>query len=121
MRVEVAGGSFWIMRRCEVCGYEALSRFHDGTPPNEVIAEAHELGLGVALEEACIDVALESAVRLPKGPFLSLNIAPETVVAGGIDRMAPSGRSIVVEITEHTAPGAPYGVQCGTYRRQGVC
>lgn len=23
MRVEVAGGSFWIMRRCEVCGYEA--------------------------------------------------------------------------------------------------
>ena len=86
----------------EVCGYEALSRFHDGTPPNEVIAEAHELGLGVALEEACIDVALESAARLPEGPFLSLNIAPETVVAGGIDRMAPSGRSIVVEITEHT-------------------
>ena len=46
----------------EPVGYEALTRFADGTPPDRMIADAHSVGLGLELEVACLAAALD-AVR----------------------------------------------------------
>ncbi len=86
----------------EICGYEALTRFGNGSPPDVVIAEAHDVGLGLELEELCIDVALQSVDRLPSGVFLSLNMSAQTVLAGTATRaLAGYDRQMVVELTEH--------------------
>ena len=58
-------------------GYEALTRFADGTPPDQLIAEAHAAGLGVELEMACVASALDVARRLPHDGWLSLNLSPQ--------------------------------------------
>lgn len=86
----------------QLVGYEALTRFADGTAPDVMIGEAHSLGLGVELEQACVEIALNSAAQLPAELFLSVNLSPEAVVAGGVLPNLPQcDRTIVVEITEH--------------------
>ncbi len=88
--------------KAEICGYEALTRFDNGSPPDVVIAEAHEVGLGLELEELCIDVALQSVDRLAPGMFLSLNMSAQTVLAGTAARaLAAYDQQMVVELTEH--------------------
>ncbi len=67
-----------------------------------MIADAHSLGLGVELEEACLKVALHSAAGIPAEQFLSVNLSPEAVVAGAWEEaLTRNGRLLVVEITEH--------------------
>lgn len=92
-----------------VLGYEALTRFADGTPPDRVFADAVRAGLGRELELATLEAALEAAAPLPANAFLDLNVSPDLVLAreplAAILRGA--GWGTVLEITEH-APIADY-------------
>jgi len=83
-----------------VVGYEALSRFLGGRPPNEWYAEAHDVGLGVELEMLAISRAISEP---PPHGYLSVNVSPATLVSSAFqeflqERMA--GR-LVIELTEH--------------------
>ncbi|HWP63423.1 MAG TPA: EAL domain-containing protein [Candidatus Binatia bacterium] len=92
-----------------VLGYEALTRFADGTPPDRVFADAAACGLGRELELASLEQALAEAAPLPANAFLDLNVSPDLVLAreplATILRQA--GWGTVLEITEH-APIADY-------------
>jgi EAL domain-containing protein (putative c-di-GMP-specific phosphodiesterase class I) len=89
-------------------GFEALTRFDDGTAPDVRFAEAAGVGLGPDFEIATIRAALDHAARLPEGLFLSLNVSPEFVLAGDrrFSRLVKgSTRPVVLELTEHVAIG----------------
>lgn len=88
-----------------VVGYEALTRFADGSSPLQRFAEAESAGLAVDLERAAVSSAMAAATGLPSGPWLSINLSPAvlpelrqlTALAGHHER------SLVVEITERMA------------------
>ncbi len=86
-----------------VVGYEALTRFTDGRPPNEVFAEAVSCGLALDLEAATLAAAVESAGPLQAPVWLNLNVSPDFVLAG--EPLASILRAcrwpIVLELTEH--------------------
>jgi EAL domain-containing protein (putative c-di-GMP-specific phosphodiesterase class I) len=89
-----------------VIGFEALTRFADGTRPDRRFADAIAVGLGLELEAATLTAALEAARELPRGAWLSLNVSPAFLM----DPIRPRrilgdrrGRDIVLEITEHVA------------------
>jgi PAS domain S-box-containing protein len=84
-------------------GYEALTRFADGTPPAQMIADAHAVGLGQDLEVACLAAALNASESLSPDFSLSLNASPNVIVHSGELAALLAGRSrrIVLEVTEH--------------------
>ena len=84
-------------------GYEALTRFDDGTPPDRVFAEARRCGLERELESVTLRAAVAAAEGLPVGPFLSLNVSPALILVGDELRaiLAARTRPIVLEVTEH--------------------
>jgi EAL domain-containing protein (putative c-di-GMP-specific phosphodiesterase class I)/uncharacterized membrane protein len=86
-------------------GFEALTRFADGTRPDVRFDEAASVGLGIALEWATLRAAIHDAVGLPAGAYLSLNVSPELACElTTLDGMLETpGRGLVLEITEHTA------------------
>ncbi|HEY7590351.1 MAG TPA: PAS domain S-box protein [Candidatus Limnocylindrales bacterium] len=85
-------------------GYEALTRFDDGTPPDVRFQQATDLGLGLDLEAACIRAALAGAKRLPAETWLNINVSPEVVLGGLAETLIPpTARDVVLEITEHRA------------------
>ena len=85
-------------------GYEALTRFADGTSPEERFEQAHHVGMGLELERACLRVVFDASAHLPSGPWLNVNVSPELVLAGLVEAVLPAGgRAIVLEITEHQA------------------
>lgn len=89
-----------------VVGFEALTRFDDGTRPDVRFAEARGVGLGPDFELATIRAALDGAARLPGDVFLSLNVSPEFVIAGDLrfrQLIEGSARPLVLELTEHVA------------------
>ncbi len=90
------------LRDGSVVGYEALSRFDSGLPPDAVFALAVRAGLGTELETATLGAALEAAAALPAGAYLSLNASPALIGSGSLPALlsAPA-RPIVLEITEH--------------------
>ncbi|MGZ8437844.1 MAG: EAL domain-containing response regulator [Candidatus Limnocylindrales bacterium] len=88
----------------QVVGFEALTRFSDGTPPNVRFAEAAALGLGDDYELAAIEAALAEAPKLPAGSFLTMNVSPDVLLNSGKRlrrRLAGAARPIVLELTEH--------------------
>jgi PAS domain S-box-containing protein len=91
-------------------GFEALTRFADGSRPDETFATAIECGLGRALELATLAVAFKEARRLPRSAWLSVNVSPSLLA--DVDAMRPvlgmRLRPIVLEITEHETIAA-YG------------
>jgi PAS domain S-box-containing protein len=93
------------LRRDEIVGYEALTRFTDGSNPEVLFDEAAAVGLGVELETATLHAALEAAESLPPSAWLNLNSSPELILAGEPLRtlLAGSRRHVVLEVTEHTA------------------
>ena len=95
--VELAGG--------RTVGFEALTRFADGRRPDLVFSAAEQVGLGLELELATLEVAIRTAHDLPPDAWLSLNVSPTLVVqADGLARvLAGRDRSVVLEITEHVA------------------
>jgi len=85
-----------------VVGYEALSRFSNGTPPDVTFALAVRAGLGLELETATLGAALEAATILPPGAYLSLNASPALIGSGRLPALLGGHvRQIVLEITEH--------------------
>jgi EAL domain-containing protein (putative c-di-GMP-specific phosphodiesterase class I) len=83
-------------------GYEALTRFDDGTPPDRVFDAARRTGLGDALETAALEAAIRDSEHLPVGPWLSLNVSPRFAVGGRLAMiLGQRTRPVVLEITEH--------------------
>lgn len=86
-----------------VTGYEALTRFHDGASPETRFTEATQVGLGVSLELAAIESALEAGEPLPADCTLSLNVSAAALLEH--NRMgtllAGTDRAVVLELTEH--------------------
>ena len=86
----------------ETVGYEALTRFDDGTRPDLRFIEASSVGLQSALEIACAEAAVKAADFLPPNVWLSLNFSPETAIGGGVAHVAAgSSRPLSIEVTEH--------------------
>jgi PAS domain S-box-containing protein len=88
-----------------VVGYEALTRFADGTHPESAFEEAAAVGLGAELEIATLKAALSDSEALPASAWLNLNASPELILSGGPLRSLLQGnrRHMVLEVTEHTA------------------
>ncbi|MFC7527349.1 EAL domain-containing protein [Actinoplanes sp. GCM10030250] len=61
----------------EVAGYEALTRFADGSSPQRGLEAAQAQGLHIDLDAALIRAALASANALPEGTWLSVNVSPD--------------------------------------------
>lgn len=93
------------LKRDRIIGYEALTRFEDGTAPDEQFAAAEAVGLGLALEAATLRAAIAAAARLGPHMLLNLNASPALVLEGKAIRSLISGvrQRVVLEITEHTA------------------
>jgi len=85
-------------------GYEALTRFADGTPPNLRLAEAASLGGLVALEAALCRASLAAVAHLPEASWVSVNASPSLLLDTATlhdvvhDHHGPP---LVLEITEH--------------------
>lgn len=93
------------LRRRDIIGYEALTRFADGVRPDLRFADARRVGLGLQLEEATLIAALAAADELPHSAWLSINASPDLLLdAGRLARvLAGARRMVVIEITEHVA------------------
>lgn len=95
-------------------GFEALTRFTH-TPqrtPDAWFREAADVGRGTALELAALRKALEVLHALPADVYLSLNVAPATLLDRGLAealRDAPGPR-LVLELTEHSEIGDYPGI-----------
>lgn len=98
------------LRTGSAIGYEALTRFADGTPPDDLFARADAAGLGFEFELAAIETAFASAPAIPADAYLSVNVSAQLVVTASkrLGRVLGQwpGR-IVLEVTEH-APIADY-------------
>lgn len=87
----------------QIMGYEALSRFDDGTPPDVRIAGAHAIGHGVELEIECAREALLQARGLPRNVWVSINLSPAAVISGEARALTDDlDHECIVEITEHS-------------------
>ncbi len=87
-----------------IVGYEALTRFTDGTRPDLRFTEAASVGLGHDYELAAIEAALAAASHLPEGAFLTLNMSPGLVLESGrrLRKMIrATSRRLILELTEH--------------------
>ncbi len=86
----------------KVVGYEALTRFDDGEPPDQHFMQAHSVGLGSELEALCAESALEASVDLEPGIWLSLNFSPAALLDGHAAKVVEGvDRPLVIEVTEH--------------------
>jgi EAL domain-containing protein (putative c-di-GMP-specific phosphodiesterase class I)/CheY-like chemotaxis protein len=90
------------LRTRRVVGYEALTRWADGTPPDTRLDMARELGYTYELERTMLDRALIQAHSLPPGRWLSVNLSAAFVVQETtLHRLlSQADRPIVIEITE---------------------
>jgi EAL domain-containing protein (putative c-di-GMP-specific phosphodiesterase class I) len=105
-----------------IVGYEALTRFEDGTRPDVRFAQAADVGLGPAFELAGIRAALDGGAGLPGDAFVSSNVSPGFVLNG--DRrfrnlLKASTRPLVLELTEH-APIDDYRMVRDALKRLGA-
>jgi EAL domain-containing protein (putative c-di-GMP-specific phosphodiesterase class I) len=85
-------------------GFEILTRFADGVPPDIRFEEATAAGLGEQFELAAIEVALSLARRLPEGAWISVNVSPDVVIGAGrrLRRtLDATERHVILEVTEH--------------------
>jgi len=91
--------------RNRVVGFESLTRFST-TParsPDIWFNEAASVGMGPQLEMKAVELAVAAHDRFPDDVYLSLNVSPEAIVNGDVQRVLgglPLER-IVLEITEH--------------------
>lgn len=93
------------LRANRVVGFEALSRFDDGNPPDLMFNEAHAVGLGDALDAKAIRLGLEGLRYFAPDVYVSVNIAPETILSPLFSEIfdgLPAER-VTLEITEHAA------------------
>ena len=96
------------LRDRNVVGYEALTRFADGTPPDVRFARAAAVGLGHDFELAAIEVAIAEAPLADADGFLAFNVSPGLVVSAGKLLKRAFKRwngKVVLEVTEHAPIG----------------
>jgi EAL domain-containing protein (putative c-di-GMP-specific phosphodiesterase class I)/AmiR/NasT family two-component response regulator len=95
----------------EIVGYEALSRFaaRPERAPNLWFEEAHEVGLGEALELWAVRKACERSEVLPEGAFMAVNVSPATTERPDLLALLAGAHvdHVVLEVTEH-APVQDY-------------
>lgn len=86
-------------------GYEALTRFLDGAPPQMRFAQAAALGLAAELETATLEGAVALSRGLPEDAWVSLNVSPGTVTDSALlsSLVRSAERPVVVEVTEQEA------------------
>jgi len=88
-----------------IVGHEALARFRADPQrtPDKWFDEAGQVGLQKELEIALIEAALQGFDRLPADSYLSLNVSPETILAGAVGEVLPSQPldRLMLEVTEH--------------------
>ncbi|HEX2038445.1 MAG TPA: EAL domain-containing protein [Acidimicrobiales bacterium] len=91
------------LRGAQIIGFEALTRFDDGTPPEMRFAEAAALDRGVELEVATLLAAVRASPALPSRTWLSVNVSPPLVLHGDalLDAVHAAQRPLVLELTEH--------------------
>jgi EAL domain-containing protein (putative c-di-GMP-specific phosphodiesterase class I) len=95
-----------------VVGYEALARPADGTPPEELFAQAREDGRLAEVDRACRAAALREATAAGLGSPLSLFLNAD---AGALELELPDlptsgGATLVIEITESALTEEPESV-----------
>ncbi len=90
-----------------VVGYEALTRFSDGTRPDLRFAEAWTVDLGPDLELATLKAAVASGRELPPGRWLDVNASPRLLADPERVRevLLKADRPLIIEITEHDSVG----------------
>jgi PAS domain S-box-containing protein len=88
-----------------VVGFEALTRFDDGTPPERRFSLAEAVGMGPELEAATARAALLAAAELPGRAWVSVNVSPTRLADQRLLRLASLAkrRPVVLEITERLA------------------
>lgn len=86
-------------------GYEALTRFLDGSPPQQRFSQAAALGLAAELEQATLAGAVQLSRGLPDGAWVSLNVSPGIVTDGDLlcSLATAAERPVVFEVTEQEA------------------
>ncbi len=86
-----------------VLGFEALTRFEDGTPPDRRFVEAESVGMGLRLEAETLKRALSPLDLIPVGSTVNLNVSPAMILEGKIlaGLLEPIRHPIVLEVTEH--------------------
>jgi EAL domain-containing protein (putative c-di-GMP-specific phosphodiesterase class I) len=96
-----------LLQTREIVGFEALTRFSDGTRPDQRFKEADSAGMSIRLETACLAEQLEAASWLPPGTWLSLNVSPSlaAAVVPLVAALERADRDVVLEITEHVEIG----------------
>lgn len=87
----------------QIVGYEALTRFTDGTPAQPRFAEAAQVGMGLEIEVVTVAAAIRAATVLPQDAWLSVNVSPRFILEGNhIVRVVKSSPCpLVLELTEH--------------------
>lgn len=90
-----------------IAGYEALARFGDCGPPDQVFSTAWSQGWGIALELACAREALQLLEQLPDDRYLAVNLSPTALLAIEDLRTLASDTRVVLELTE-TQPVVAY-------------
>jgi diguanylate cyclase (GGDEF)-like protein len=128
----VAFQPIWDIGRGKVLGYEALARPDpkyglDG--PQEAFEIAAKLGRSHELDRVCREAAVLAAAELPPDSLLFLNVAPESLVRGEIDRHSLAStltsvglgpERVVLEITErYSGPVAPVVSAARAFQRAG--
>jgi EAL domain-containing protein (putative c-di-GMP-specific phosphodiesterase class I) len=104
--VELVAQPIVDLRRGDVVGYEALSRFRvePRLSPDRVFAEAERQGLGAALDAVVVRKALTLFESQPSNCFLSINVEPGHLLRSELLGVLCEPRSlggIVLELTEH--------------------
>ena len=84
-------------------GFEALTRFDDGSRPDLTFAAALDCGMGIELEMVVLASALRAARHLAPGAWLSLNVSPPLLALRGttLGVMLADRGPVVLEVTEH--------------------
>ncbi len=83
-------------------GYEALTRWKDGTRPDLRFAEASSLGIDIEIERATLGAQLDAAHALDPTTWLSVNVSSSLVTSGVLGEvLAAADRPIILELTEH--------------------
>ena len=83
--------------------FEALTRFHDGSPPDRRMVEAEAVGMGLRLEAATLALSLKSVRLMPTGTALALNVSPALILEGRTLKrlLGPIRQAVTLEVTEH--------------------
>jgi PAS domain S-box-containing protein len=88
-----------------IVGFEALTRFTDGSAPERRFAMAEAVDMGADLEVAVARAAVVAAADLPARAWVSVNVSPSRLGDHRLAKLASLAkrRPVVLEITERLA------------------